>query len=590
VELEARIEEGQPGDAWSTGASSESDGTFEFTFESPGTRTIRAELQRAGEFLVASAVATAGGEPIELRLAPRATAAPAPGALVVRVVDPDGKPVPSADVRLEGRFGLPLEVREGIAEFRLPDGKPAWVWITEAATADGTPLPLGPVRAGPIDPTAKEVTVRLPPEKTIEGVVLGPDGKGVANVTVAASWIPTTQEPWVIPYESKTRTDASGVFRIGRLADVEHDVTVAPPPEFMAPLGLSLAAGTKGVEVRLRAALVVHVTVLDGAGRPVPQATVTFHGSGATTWSATGDARTDERGVARLGGLDAAGLYDVDVRVDGRSDLAPARIREWTPADTTVRLAHARKVKGVIRDRAGQPVTGAHVFATVGESTTWSPSTGADGRFSIEGLATGELVLRPALDGNSLVRGAEVRVAGDDENIVLTLDLGEALVVRVDDWPLGEVQQEGATLFEEGAEGTAQAVSAVAADGTARFVGLSADRTYSLWVAPLADGRSLLQRGVRASSSLRVRLVPGKSITGRIVAPSDAVVTEVEATQKGGPVTVSGQVQPDGSYRIAGLPDGDWFVRARARRGGQWMSSTSSALAGGTVDLKIDSD
>src|SRR5204863_201755 len=80
---------------------------------------------------------------------------------------------------------------DGLAGDCPADGE-ATVTVSGAKGADGTPLPLGSagltgVKAG------QEAVVRLPPERTISGRVVGPDGKPVAQATVRA--VETSDRP-----------------------------------------------------------------------------------------------------------------------------------------------------------------------------------------------------------------------------------------------------------------------------------------------------------------------------------------------------------------------------------------------------------
>ncbi len=586
ADVEARSEEGNPGDPGIFGTRTDRSGEFRLTFASAGARTIRAKALSGGKELQAAAVAEAGGEPVTLTLVPAAQAKPAPGALVVRVVGPDGSAVPRARVRLAGPNGWENEVRDGRAEFRAKERNESWVDVWDAASADGTPLPLGYARVGPVAARTDEVTVRLPPEKAIEGWVRGPDGKGVRGASVTARSLSADEAP--IDSSAGATTDAAGAFRIGRLSDGPVTLDADVPPEFVRPDPVASRGGATGVEIRLKAGVSVAVTVLDDAGEPVADASVTASTGWRSGARGYGEARTDSNGVAHLVGLDPALAYCLEVEVwSSRPRLHSSSRDDWKPVDTTVRLGRSLSVKGTVRDPAGHPMAGACVWAS-DDSVSWGPTkTGMDGTFTIGGLAAGEVVLRVSIEGNGGGAAAETRVTVGTEGVVLTLDPGLDLVVRVTGWPVG-APSTAATLFEQGAGEPTYASARIAADGTARVRGLLADRAYTLWIPPLPDGRSLLTRDVRVGTgAIAVTLAPGKTIRGRLVVPAGAKVRGLFASREGGFMTVPGTWTSDGAYEIAGLPETAWTVSATAARGDERFRGEADAPAGGTVDVVL---
>src|SRR5207247_9998326 len=97
------------------------------------------------------------------------------------------------------------------------------------------------------------------------------------------------------------------------------------------------------------------------------------------------------------------------------------------------------------------------------------------------------------------------------------------------------------------------------------------------------------QRARRAGTGeVKVRLVPGRPITGRVTFPAGTDRPQVSARGKG--IYVQGKVEADGRYEISGLPDGtSWKVQANGRKGDQWLSGEPAAAvpAGGSADIEV---
>jgi hypothetical protein len=178
-----------------------------------------------------------------------------------------------------------------------------------------------------------------------------------------------------------------------------------------------------------------------------------------------------------------------------------------------------------------------------------------------------------------------VRAGATD--VVLTLDPGIDLEVRIAEWP-ASASDVNAELVRQDAEGLPTVHrSRVASDGGARFRGLAPDRAYTLWVPPV-DGRPLLRRDVRVTrDALVVAFAPGKDITGRLVVPPGATVTSLWASADGDRFRVPGTWTKDGSYRVAGLPEGRWSIHAGARKGHEQFEGRADAPAGGSVDVAL---
>ena len=416
VEVEVRSDGSHPNDPTIYGTYIDAAGAFLLTFSTPGERTVRAGL-RGSSLYSAVGVGVAGGAPITLVLRPRDESNPEPGSLFVRVFDPDGRPVPTARVQVDG-MPSPREAHDGRLEVYEKRREGAVVIVSDAAAADGTPLPLGPGLSGPISATTSEVVVRLGPEKRIEGVVLSPSGAGVRGAEVWASWAaaPNSRESLF----ARASTGADGAFRLGRLGDVKCDLFVEPPDDFVSPEMIHVRPGTSGLEIRLRSGVRVRISALDAEGAPVAGI-----GVRAVRGELVNDVRgeTAADGVARIAGLDPSLACTLEVE-DEAGRFRARRIEAWMPADTTVRLQRALFLRGFVRDRTGRPISGAEVMASVSLSAGGTgicyEKSASDGSFEIAGLEEGKVSLTARVEGGE--ESEEVTAEAGGPAVLLTVE------------------------------------------------------------------------------------------------------------------------------------------------------------------------
>jgi hypothetical protein len=171
--------------------------------------------------------------------------------------------------------------------------------------------------------------------------------------------------------------------------------------------------GARDVRLVLRAGREVRVTVLDPAGRPLVGALVATGAPGTRT--AAGGLRvgarsvpgappartgappavggmtfTNREGVALLVGLDPSA--DVTLRVTPgptRSDLRPIVLPRWRPADSTLRLEPALRLRGRVLLPDGNSAPPALIEQFDGARWVKVGSTRKDGTFELLGMASG---------------------------------------------------------------------------------------------------------------------------------------------------------------------------------------------------------
>jgi protocatechuate 3,4-dioxygenase beta subunit len=541
-----------------------------------------------GKNLRASQPVKAGKTDVAVTLEP---GAPAQGVLTVRVVGPDGKPVPRAEARyVQDRGSWGTNVRDGEVRFdNVRDRTEGHVEVWSAAARDGSPLPYGPARVGPVAAGTTELEVRLPAELLVTGVVRAPDGKGLRGVAVTAT---ATDSGGRSEEHGTARTGDDGSFRLGGLGEGEYELRFQTPPDYVAPARVPARGGASGIVVALERAAQATIRVLDPAGQPVAGARVTARPAGREEWEdGLPRATTDASGAALLRGLDPKQAHTLTVQPPhGRDELRSASPwANWMPKDETIRLERAFVVKGVVKDLAGNPVPGATVYRR-GEGNAWNGlSADANGAFTLRDVPAGPVVLRADVGGGRVVGedAATTTVQAGDVNVVLRIDVGLELRVVVEN--LAGARWVQVALFAE-KDGTTHQIGnqSLRQGREVSFRGLERDVAYTIWAGPTEDGRSLLLPGVRAPGEVKVNLQPGKTIAVRVTSPPGATDVNVGASLPQGGAWLHARPLGDGRFELRGAPDGtSWRVRAWAKVGDESWSGEATVAAGATADVEL---
>lgn len=311
-------------------------------------------------------------------------------ALVGTVLDPDGKPVANASLRVarcdgrsfrcldlalrnewidvaraksdkNGRFGV--QVPHGLALRVEVDVPPFAIWASESMV-----------------PGENQV-VQLETACSIAGqCVQAATGKGTPCALRA--WNPKTQ---VALFAG--RTDADGKFRFERLPSGPYWCDI-DPDEAARPdwIESSLAPGeTQTPTWPCDAGVELSGVVTDAAtGEPIAGARV---GEG---WTFDKAVRTDAAGRYTMRGFGGKLVHDIHAEAPG---YPPVRIdKEGSaagPVQTDFALERGVRVVGRVVDAAGKPLPNAYVAAigSTGMTVPWLPCrTGADGEFVCDGF------------------------------------------------------------------------------------------------------------------------------------------------------------------------------------------------------------
>jgi hypothetical protein len=207
-------------------------------------------------------------------------------------------------------------------------------------------------------------------------------------------------------------------------------------------------------------------------------------------------------------------------------------------------------------------------------------TTAADGAFRLDRLPAEQVEL--TIDLNEYSDNKEHRTVTAGAPVAIEVDIGAELVVRVENWRPG-VAEDRARLTVGGGE-TRRRVSA---DGVARFRGLRANASATLWIPALPGGSCVYRTDVRPDGAeLRVRLEPSKTVGGRFRLPSGAEPAVVYLQGRG--LFVSTHTDASGVFTVEGVPDGEWEISAVAYDASKHQFRAEGRVrAGETVDLTL---
>jgi protocatechuate 3,4-dioxygenase beta subunit len=568
-----------------------------------GTYEVEAELAWQDLHWEATARVVAGDERVTLELV--STGSSAKG-LVVKILGPDGEPVPGGNVRMHTRSenssgSHGRNFSNGEATFEV-DPEEEEVWI-QAWARPGSGF--GDAQIGPIPERSGEVVLRLPRARAIAGRVVTASGLGVGGVRVEAFLPSPISERYGGHGDHFALTDAEGKFELRDLGAGTYQVHVKAPPQYGPVPHRDVASGAQGVIFELDEAASAVVTVLDYEGRPVAGAAVgtSLDREEAEAAGIEAHARsvtTDGAGIARVGGLAPGFAYLLSVQCpEGRDDVRPSHVQDWTPGDVTVRLERAYVISGVVRDLAGRPVAEAWVqYGAEDDPGRWTGErTAEDGTFSIRNLSRGRYRVRVRvgtslampMPGEPAEKDGHVLVDAGTRDLVLKVDPGVTLRILVKPWTGDEwghavvlrEQREGGASFDHGQ---------VDGNGRAEFCGCSPDKRYDLFVGGLPNGQYVLVRDLQVTGEELV-LAPqtGGTIRGRLLLPSTGDLKSLQVSVRILGIQHGGQVQADGTFEIVGVPPGTWPVVAFARQGDGWLGGEVQAAPGATIEIRLAS-
>jgi protocatechuate 3,4-dioxygenase beta subunit len=524
------------------------------------------------------------------------------------VVGPDGEPVSGATVKVQMRQeqiilmmiggGVPQAVTDAAGKFTLrglKNGVPQKLVAAHREYGSSEPLSVKPGVDG-------AVSLALTQPIRIAGTVVDERGAPVAGVRVTVERNKPNARRGPLSALNQPRgstrpavTDEKGayVLRNAPAGDLvlgfDHSGyqplkqpirTHADTPAVDAErTTLVRGPGIEGVIVNERGRPVKGVTVMANQGQFAADA-----GEGRG-WSST---MTDEQGRFGLYGLNEG---EYNVQPYRRGSYGETRKAPTGTTDLRLTLRPAGELKGRVLCR-GQPVVGAHVQAL----RTDRPETDvsrylASGRTGAQGLFT---ITPLPPDGDFAIR------IDHDDYRDLTVE-GVVAGRSVRDFMLEAGVRVGGTVVDADGNPVAQVGLVVRAGEESKFVRSGADGAWSagglgdggITVEVMAGSGYVRQDAVAvAAGSTGVRIVVerGASITGRLVGTVPAGPVQVEAVAEDGTVASAALVTDGSSFRIMGLPQGPYTLRASRRNNDAWeeLAATGPVEAGTDgVELRL---
>jgi uncharacterized GH25 family protein len=279
----------------------------------------------------------------------------------------------------------------------------------------------GPVSArltGKSDP----VVLHLRPAAKVTVNVSGPDGKPIDGATVELRGVDHQQE--------KT---AKGVAVFAAVVPGGYQVAGWSDGMARSLQWVQVGAGETAVKLVLAPGAAVSGRVVDGSGKGVSGARVTFHG--ASDWSQQADERYDAVTSASDGAFKFAAMPAGSFRFAGsHPEFAPGSSELVTldganaRTGVTITLDPGASVRGRVVDTSQQPVAGARVRVGLGQRRGMifqSPReayTDAKGAFEVKGLPKRELAAVAMHEtGSSQTKDIDA-TGGNVADVVLVID------------------------------------------------------------------------------------------------------------------------------------------------------------------------
>ncbi len=458
-------------------------------------------------------------------------------------------------------------------------------------TADGfEPVAVTGIHLEPSPETVPLGTVFLTPAASIQGQVIDPQGDPVPGAAVYVSLLDASGREALARSAEPVLADEAGEFTVPGLArGTRISLTVRRTGFLPNRIPAVPVPSEDPVVVELEPAASVTGRVTDAAGRPVAGAQVTLRPT-----AQRGNLLRQKRLLStEVGGVvtDADGLFNLRevgsgshlLEVVADCCLPEERQVEAEPGEAhtevEVTLESGRTVTGLVVTSAGRPVAGALV--TAGKKSSRSED---DGRFLVRGLPPGVTTLEATHpDQGQAERRIEV---GRDDGVEIRFSEPARLTGRVVN-PEGEGVSGAGVRIRCGLRAFSRPLRSGDEGEFQRIV-----RPGSCTVDASAPGyRPAEPRRVdiEAGETQRVVLSLDRGIVlrGQLLGADTFELAHVDLrARSSGRTLLSGRVEPDGEFEIAGLDAGIWRIVATLPDGRR--ADTEVEIVEGQRDAWVD--
>lgn len=255
-------------------------------------------------------------------------------------------------------------------------------------------------------------------------------------------------------------------------------------------------------------------------------------------------------------------------------------------------LSPAAVLEGRVLSPSGRPLPGAEVQLPPGAMMRRGgfhrTGTDGDGHYVLDSLPPGPLTVEATHpDHGTARRQVELRVG--ENSLDITLEGGNEVSGRVIDDAGTPVA--GAEVWLASSAAFQPFSTMSQGDGSFRFAAV-ADGSYQAGVDKTGFARAeRVPVTVDGSSvtGIELRLTKGGAIVGRITGVEIADLARVQVQARGRGMPSGGRVEPDGSYRIDHLGEGEWRVRAELPGTGLYAEGVAR-LEPGASEARLDLD
>ncbi len=470
--------------------------------------------------------------------------------VTLRILGPDGAPVPTAKVTFERARGNHTfrgdkTVSDGTLVMQQPEeGESLKLTVTDVRDADGRSLDYLPQTLD-IARGTSEREIRLREGRRIEGHVRDTEGQPVANVNVQAGDFIA---------QKYALTNDEGVFVLAALALETVKLTIRPPPAFLPVPAIEVPADQSEVRITLTRGHRHELRVVGADDEPVREAQVSMSGvHGGARWSRYGATNND--GVFVAEGIPERGVAKVRVTAVKATPPYPNAIRELElGGDLVIRLGAGVWIEGVVLNEANEPVAGASVAAYGAAKANRGVSargrTDAAGAFRVGPVAAGRYAVRAEGGGFGGAEPQESDAPARGLRFVLP----------------NVAKLEGTLHDKKGLDGwhirfskPGHTWQANKGDGNRFWIDDVSD-VVGVVYAGHADGRYAMADDVRPSDGpFELHPKQGATITG--------LIENFQGPTKGpfliaerGSLRIGARTTQDGRFTIQGLPPGRWKI------------------------------